>query len=99
LLPTLSQRITAIYLLHEQHRTEALVSNPLTSVFSTILEASVHTDPRPGAGPYAHSEHEKHFLSLLLKGAPKDLFKRSPQQVRQVRAITNCVVEVFTVVL
>lgn len=81
LLPTLEDRLVAIYLLQDAYAKDSLTLNPFSSAFVSILEAEVSDEPR--GNKFMLSSVEKQFLSTLLMSPPKELFKLNAKTIAQ----------------
>ena len=68
LLPSPSQRIAAIFLLHELYRSDTTSANPFVSFFAELLQPSVEDDRAQMNLPCGHglSAVEQWFLAQLL---------------------------------
>lgn len=77
LLPLTSQRLAAIFLLHEFYRSDQPGRNPFSQFFIELLQPSNEDDRNVGGVAFGHSLSpiEKWFLANLLSfPAPKDGF-------------------------
>lgn len=87
LLPNATQRFAAIFLLYEMYRTEPISINPFAPVFIKLL-SSEEKNAKSGNKKFEFAgqlpritNSEKYFLSQMLSGPIKELFKKSPRQI------------------
>ncbi|XP_066268363.1 CCR4-NOT transcription complex subunit 11-like [Branchiostoma lanceolatum] len=80
LLPSPTQRLTAIYLLYEMYKTEPLAANPFAPVFAHLLINSPGDEKTATALPPI-SNSERVFLSQVITSTARELLKKNPRQI------------------
>ena len=75
LLPLVSQRVAAMFLLYELYRSDQPSANPFAQFFVELLQPQVEDDRVVNGVSYGHSLSavEKWFLSQLVNSTPKDV--------------------------
>lgn len=84
ILPSVGQRLAAIYLLYDMYKNEAVIMNPFASVF--VHMHSPPTESREDSNDLFHwaipevSDQEKCFIAKLISHGTKELGKQTPEQ-------------------
>ena len=95
LIPNAQQRLIIFYLLIDMYRNERLSFelNPFASVFLSVLQAD--NDQISPVGKHFHwmipsgSKSERAFIRLLINNPPKDLFKKTPNEILHMELSTS----------
>lgn len=86
LIPKPTQHLVAIFLLYEMYRGETMAQNPFAHVFvklykNTDLDNGTNKqDAYSGTFP-SLTKPERYFLGLILTGAIREHFKKTPKQI------------------